>query len=91
MDSPSSEDSRTSASSRKTRHRRDHGSRTSCTGTRGHDPPAGTTGDPVNTREFLRRRRQADKLVARGQKEMFDLLDESLRRHFPTRRTTEGS
>ena len=45
------------------------------------DPPH----QPVHTKEYIKWRNNADKFVARAQKEMFDLMEESFTRQFPSR------
>ena len=45
--------------------------------------------DPVQTREFRKWKKRADKYIARGQKEMFEMLEESFSKFFPSRRTME--
>ena len=40
---------------------------------------------PVLTKEYIKWRSNADKFVARAQKEMFDLMEESFSRQFPSR------
>ena len=45
--------------------------------------------DPAPTREYLKWRRNADKLMARGQQEMVELLEASFLRRFPSRHTAD--
>ena len=40
---------------------------------------------PVRAKEYIKWRNNADKFVARAQKEMFDLMEESFSRQFPSR------
>ena len=45
--------------------------------------------DPVQTREFRKWKKRAEKYIARGQKDMFEMLEESFSKFFPSRRTME--
>ena len=95
MESSSTEDSRITTQDRRSRRRKGRKSMTSKSALRSDDTSElrrrnETAPHHVPTKEYIKWRRSADKLGARGRKEMFDLLDDSFRRHFPPRHRQDG-
>ena len=56
---------------------------------RGPAPEPAPKLDPIQTREYIKWKKRADKYIAKGQKEMFAMLEESFGRFFPSRREME--
>ena len=81
--------SRSSTPNRETQTRHRHKDRSGKTRVQEQGPQAARGMDPVQTRIYLKWRKRADKRVARGQQEMFTLLEDSFRRFFPSRREVE--
>ena len=93
MDSPSWEDSCDPPGLNR-RARRSRQRRQKATAHQSEQHPQQEAGDvPVQVlaREYHKWRRQTDKFVAQSQKETFDMLDQSFRRYFPSRRSGQGA